>query len=182
MTDGKIDKILFYMNKDQNCNKVIDKIKQYNITGIRYIDVNNKNNVIPESINRIPALILVKEPDRIYLGAEIVNWIEFNNEYTKIESNNINKVKDEKEFKTSKTLNKLVHSIGTSFNGDDNDIYDAKADSIMLGKLGQHITDNINVKMKDKKINEKKQEEYINFLMKERNNDIINIMEKYKDF
>lgn len=176
--NNKIDKLLFYQNNDEKCKIVLDKIKEYKVTGIKFVDVYNPNNKIPNAIVLVPAFILTKDPDRIYLGYEIIQWIELNYDYSKIESNDIRKKRTTKEYKPTKTLTNLVHTSGVNYDKNDDDIFDSKTNVRNLQNFEKHYTENIKKRLKDKKIDEKTQKKQIDLLLKQRNDDITKILEK----
>jgi hypothetical protein len=172
---------LFYSNKSPYCGELLIKIKQesmkdyYNYYCIDDPIVRAK---LPPSITKVPTLIVkgIKKP---LIGREVFSWLD-TQKYINLTSNNITNISNP-DFYVDPTIGK-TNNINFAAMNDADDKGMNCGITYVEDFDNMRVTDNINKRYIDKKINNDVQKRKLAELIASRNNDLENILNANKKF
>ena len=154
-------KILFYSTKCGFCLKILENIKLLDINDIKFICIDNNNN-LPSKLEKVPTLIIpdINEP---LVGNKAFKWLEMQKNFNN-STNNINFAEkfDDSIFSNTENLNKK----------DKDDDIDDYIDYSYLNKLTNEKSKN---QKNEETLTKNNQQNEINKMISLRNNQINNI-------
>ena len=171
---------LFY-NESPCCKKILSLISEQGAeTNYIYHDVTNPDVFarLPASFTTVPILIVkgIKTP---LIGKEVYNWIE-TQKYINLTTNNINQLSDP-DFYVDPTIGRVTTGHFSAIRDQD----DKKMDPTLLYVEDfdkQKVTDNMQKRYIDKKINSELQKQKLDMLLASRNEDLNAILNANKEF
>lgn len=179
--------ILFYSNRCIHCNKLINIINNKTLQDkFKYISVDDNTIKIPEIIKSVPTLI-VKGINKPLIGKEVFLWLE-SQDYLNIDTNNIYKNKMNPQFiidNNTFQINGISQDLNyVSIGNDERDTdLNYNKTSAQFNKINEmFITDDINKKIKDSKIDQDLQNSRLNQLLSNRSLQIETLLNNNKKY